>query len=67
MLLDDTVPPAIQASDLLEQIDRVNRLIERNAQDVFMRRQYEARRQEFVDELNAVLQTFSLKPTEIAA
>lgn len=66
-MLEDTIPPALQASDLLEQIDRVNRMIELHAEDDFMRRQYELRRQEFVDELNAVLQTFSLKPTEIVA
>ena len=62
-----SVPPAIQASDLLEQIAKVNRMIDLHVEDAFMREQYVSLRQDFLDQLNEVLQTFRLRPTELAA
>jgi hypothetical protein len=62
----DEIPAAIQASDLLEQIARVNRMIALHEGNDFMRQQYEDLQQDFLNQLNEVLRGFQLKPTEIA-
>lgn len=55
------IPPEIQASDLLEQIAEVNRMIDLHMENTFMREQYEVRRQDFLNQLNEVLVGFRLR------
>ena len=63
----ENVPLEIQTSDLMEQIVRVNHMIELHTDDAFMQAQYRALRKDFVDQLNALLQSVRLKLTEVAA
>ncbi|WP_420459258.1 hypothetical protein [Neolewinella sp.] len=42
-------------------------MIDLHVEDAFMREQYVSLRQDFLDQLNEVLQTFRLRPTELAA
>ena len=65
MINDSDVPPAIEASDLIEQIIRTNRMIDLHVDDVFMRKQYETLRQDFIQQLNDVLRDLGLELTEL--
>lgn len=59
----DVVPEKlIRVKDLLEQVPRVNAMIElhRNAGEDSMRKQYEGIRQRFVDELQEILRSYEL-------
>ena len=61
-----SVPPAIQASDLMEQIIRVTAMIDLNVEDTFMREQYKTLQQDFIQQLNEQLRDLDLKLTELA-
>ena len=63
----ENVPLEIQASDLMEQVVRVNRMIELNSDDAFMQAQYRTLRKDFVDQLNTLLQSARLELTEVVA
>ena len=63
----ENVPLEIQASDLMEQVVRVNRMIELNSDDAFMQQQYIALKKDFLSQLNALLQSVRLELTELAA
>ncbi|NJC25686.1 hypothetical protein [Neolewinella antarctica] len=61
------IPAPTRAADLLEQIERINPLITLNAADPFARDQYLRRKQEFVDELSAILREYELLDGELRA
>jgi hypothetical protein len=63
----DKVPLEIQASDLLEQIVKVNRMVDLHAEDPFMREEYQALKRDFMQQLNTVLRELRLQLTELAA
>ena len=67
MEMPDSSSLANQASDLMEQVVRVNRMIELNANDDFMQAQYRALRKDFVDQLNTLLHSVRLELTEVVA
>ena len=53
--------------DLLEQIESVNEMIELHANNEFMRKQYDYRKQQFVKDLVAYLGQFEIKREDLAA
>ena len=59
-LEDHPIPAPTRAADLLEQIERIDPLIKLHADNFFMRDQYLKRKQEFVQELSAILREISL-------
>lgn len=61
------VPLEIQASDLLEQVVKANRMIELHTANPFMREQYVALKEDFMRQLNAVLRELQLELTDLAA
>jgi len=62
------IPPATRAGDLLEQIARINQMIDLHEGNLFMQDQYKRRKQEWIDELTVVLREMNLlEGTLIAA
>jgi hypothetical protein len=49
-----------RATDLLEQIEQINPVIDRHIDSLFMRDQYKRHKQEWVDELAAILRGLKL-------
>jgi len=58
-----------QVTDLLEQIEAVNEMIDlhRKADDDFMLKQYQHRKEKFVKELKESLVDFGIKSGDLAA
>lgn len=57
---DQPIPTATRAGDLPEQIASVNPMIELHEGNPFMQDQYKRRKQEWIDELTAVLREMNL-------
>jgi hypothetical protein len=58
---------AARVLDLLEQIDAVNQMIKLHHGDPFMQKQYQHRKDQFVQELAAGLKEFEVRPQDLAA
>jgi len=58
-----------QVTDLLEQIEAVNEMIDlhRKADNDFMLKQYQHRKEKFVKELKESLANFGIEPGDLAA
>lgn len=57
---DLPIPPATRAGDLLEQIARINQMVDLHEGNPFMQDQYKRRKQEWIDELTLVLREMNL-------
>ena len=61
------IHPTTRAADLLEQIAKVDTMIELHADNPFMRDQYRHRKQQWVNELSAILHELGLLEGQLRA
>ena len=59
-LEDQPIPASTRVADLVEQIQRIDKMIELHADTPFMRDQYKRRKQEWVDEFAQILRDLNL-------
>jgi len=66
-LLINPIPPATRAGDLLEQITKINQMVDLHEGNPFMQDQHRRRKQEWIDELTIVLREMNLMEGNLIA